>query len=88
MSIASRRVAKLDAQAKADAAFLNERGVHITMTRDSRGRQAPISCETLHAIAEVVRAYDKSKGYSREAKYEKTHDTHTSPSGFRPCAVR
>lgn len=61
MSIASRRVAKLDARAAADARFLNERGVSITMRRDERGRPCPIDRDTLHAIAEVVRAFDKAK---------------------------
>lgn len=61
MSIASRRVAARNAREAADVKFLNERGVHIAMTRDARGPK-PIDRETLHAIAELVRAYDKMKG--------------------------
>lgn len=62
MSIASRRVAKRDAQERADIKFLNERGVHIVMTST---KQRVISRETVHALAEAVRAFDKLKA-SRE----------------------
>lgn len=61
MSEASRRVTKLDARLRADVKLLNDRGVHIVMARDHRGKRYPLDRETLHALAEVVRAYDRSK---------------------------
>ncbi len=43
------------AQLEADVALLNRSAVHIVMARDTAGKQAPITRETIHALASVVR---------------------------------
>lgn len=49
-----------------DIEFLNERGVHIN-TRDEQGIIQPLSGETIHAIAELVRAFDRTKESREDA---------------------
>jgi hypothetical protein len=46
--------------------LLNSRGVHIS-TRGADGVRRPLDSLTAIALASVVRALDKAKGYSEDA---------------------
>lgn len=47
---------------EADVRLLNANKVHIVMTRDAHGTPAPITRETIHALAALLRALLASKG--------------------------
>jgi hypothetical protein len=58
-SPARRRLRKIATQFESDVEYLNERKVHIVVTRDEHGRRQSLSPQTVHAIADVVRLLEK-----------------------------
>jgi len=68
MSAASRRVAKREAQLRADLKFLNGHGLMIVTTST---KQQVITRESIHAIAELLRALRKAPQFPREAEVSK-----------------
>lgn len=50
-----------DEQHAADVQLLNAHHVHITMTRDDQGEPYPITRELVRSLAEVVRAWNKTR---------------------------
>ena len=56
-----------DEQLAADVEVLNAARCHIVMARDEHGVPYPVTRETLHALAEVVRCFHRTKQEPRSA---------------------